>query len=423
MNFIIRTVFCVSVVAISLGCGEKQSVIEDKPFQAGAASNPVSPAAGAFIAGDKKNRQFTGVHDDIYVKASVFSDGDKALAIVVIDCIGMLHTDIQKIRARAAELITQIELPAQHIMISSTHTHSGPDVVGIWGPDQMTTGKDPAYMTTLIESAAQTIKKAADRLQPVTARYGTSETGEAWVENICEPELLDRTVSTIQFRNDADETIVTLTNFACHPTIMDAQSSEVSSDYVAGFYRKMGETLQGEHLFLQGAIGGWIQPKKIERTFKAADARGVSVADAALAALEKGTDFNHYDIALASQKLTLPLANEGFKTLAQIGVLDKSFGETVESEVAWFKIGPAQFATHPGETSPMYSHQTRELMSGDVEMVMGLGLDALGYILKPEYFGEQQFPHAEYLCGMSTGPETGPRMMEGLTGIIPVAGE
>jgi hypothetical protein len=78
-----------------------------------------------------RKRQFTGIHDDIYVKASVFSDGDKALAIVDIGCIGMLYTDIQKIRARAAELITQIELPAQHIMISSTHTHSGPDVVGI----------------------------------------------------------------------------------------------------------------------------------------------------------------------------------------------------------------------------------------------------------------------------------------------------
>jgi len=77
----------------------------------------------------------------------------------------------------------------------------------------MTTGKDSAYMTILIESAAQTIKKAADRLQSVTARYGTSETGEAWVENICEIELLDRTVSIIQFRIQKENDVYTCLSY------------------------------------------------------------------------------------------------------------------------------------------------------------------------------------------------------------------
>jgi hypothetical protein len=42
-------------------------------------------------------------------------------------------------------------------------------------------------------------------------------------------------------------------------------------------------------------------------------------------------------------------------------------------------------------------------------MVMGLSMDALGYILKPDYFKEgNEIPHSPYLTGMSIGPQTMP---------------
>jgi len=37
----------------------------------------------------------------------------------------------------------------------------------------------------------------------------------------------------------------------------------------------------------------------------------------------------------------------------------------------------------------------------------------LGYILKPEFFDpSNKIPHSEYLCSMSTGKETAPKVMQ-----------
>jgi hypothetical protein len=387
---------------------------------AGAASAPVSPLPGTYIAGDAKNRKFSGVHDDVFAKAVVLSDGEEALAIVTVDCIGLLAPDIGEIRRRASSRVGLKSLAPERIIISSTHTHSGPDVVGIWGPDDTTSGRDEAYMALLVETVARQILDASSKLEGVAMRYGETEAGHAWVENICEPELLDRKLTTVLFSNASGETVASLTNFACHPTYMDAQSDLVSSDYVAGFYQAMSSVHAGEHLFLQGAIGGWVQPNKDVRTFEAAARRGAELAAASLRSLDKGKTAARPKIEFANKRIDVPLENPGFQALAQLGILSLGADGFVHTEVAWCKIGPVQLATHPGESSPAHALKTRLLMSGEVEMVLGLGLDAIGYILTPPYYEEDsKMKYAAYLTRMSVGPKIGPMMMTALGEIIP----
>lgn len=413
--------FALPVVALIAGVLDAPA--QGRGLYAGAASTTVSPAPGAFIAGDARNRKFAGTHDDLFVKAAVISDGAQDIALVAVDCIGLVRQDIEAIRQRGAALAGRASLPPERIVVASTHTHCGPDVVGIWGPDETTSGKDPAYMDGLIQTAAEQIARACGALRPATARCGTSSSPLAWVQNICEPGLLDPTLTVLQFRDEGGDSIVTLTNFACHPTVMDGITDQVSSDYVAGFYRAMGEAAGGEHLFLQGAIGGWVQPDKTGRSFALADQYGASVAARAMEALAGATEIAEGEIAFSRKTFTVPLANEGFRALAAAGVIDLPATDRIETEVAWFRVGPVQFATHPGETSPAYSQQTRALMGTGPIFVLGLTLDALGYILKPEYFDEGGYPHGEYLTGMSVGPQTGPAMMDALRAIIPKSNE
>jgi hypothetical protein len=92
----------------------------------------------------------------------------------------------------------------------------------------------------------------------------------------------------------------------------------------------------------------------------------------------------------------------------------------VETEVAAFHIGSAWFVTHPGETSPYYGLETKKLMPGSgPKFVLGLGMDALGYILKPAFFNSKPpLPHAPYLTGMSVGPQSGPLLMQGIQSLF-----
>jgi Neutral/alkaline non-lysosomal ceramidase, N-terminal len=390
----------------------------DSKLFVGAAAASINPPMGAYIAGDKQDRHFTSISDSLYAKAVVVYDGNTALAVVTVDCIGLLYPAVNEIRQRAAELVKNIPLPASHIVVSSTHTHSGPDVVGIWGKDYTQSGVDDAYMEQLVKTAAQQVVMAAQRLQPVTMQSAASEFGEGFVQNICKEEI-DRSVTVLQFVGGKGQSVASFTNFACHPTYLDAKYSTVSADYVGAFYQTMDAKLGGTNLFLQGAIGGWVQPEGDKGTYEMAQQRGNELAAVVMAALGKPKQEEQTAVRIKTMPFSLPLENEGWRQLSALGTIKRKFGDTVETELVWFAIGNAQFATHPGETAPWHGLETKNMMKTDgPKFVLGLGMDALGYILKPEYFDDPNLPHAPYLTSMSVGKQAGPVMIEGLRKLI-----
>lgn len=386
-----------------------------QPFRAGAAQQAINPSIPSFIAGHSKNRSFTGIKDSLFVKVVVISTPRTSLAILTYDCIGMLYPHLERIRQRIASMGNKA--PVDHIVMSSTHSHAGPDVVGLWGPDLMHSGVDSSYMEKVLDVTVEQILKAAGNSVPVKLVYGQGQHAFSWVKNISEPEELDRTVTVLQLINQKGKSVATLTNFACHPTFVDAVHSEVSSDYPAGFYRAMDKQWGGVNLFLQGAIGGWVQPEGEPQTFEQAYRRGNELAQLTTQLLRKPIKVKGEQIQFRSATIEMPVKNMGFIQLAQAGVIKRAIDTTVTTEIAMFRIGNAVFATHPGETVPAMSISTRALMQTDGPgFVMGLSMDALGYIVKPYFFDpNRKVPHAEYLCSMSVGPEASKVVMETLS--------
>ena len=401
---IIRIVIYGLISCFFISCKNNVST-ELGPFQVGYAHQIITPTDTAFIAGHSHNRIFNGVNDDIYVKAAVISNGDDKLAILTFDCIGLLHPQLMEIRQVVRDRIP--DFPEQNIVMTSTHTHSGPDVVGLWGKNLTHSGVDPEYMDSLIERSARAIIQANENLVSCSADYAISEHGHDWVYNISEPDELDRSVNILRFSNQG-KNVLTMTNFACHPTFLDAVNDKVSSDYVGGYYKRMNETQGGGNLFIQGSIGGWVQPEHEEKTPKQAFFRGEELADNVIQSLEQGIPLKGNDINIKTSQFVMPLENPGFLMLSKAGVIDRDFSDSVGTEVAYFEIGNASFATHPGETVPELSKRTKALMQNDgPKFIVGLGMDALGYILKPYFFDEERkVPHSGYLCSVSVGPQT-----------------
>lgn len=383
-------------------------------FEAGASQAAVNPDIPSFIAGHSQNRTFNALHDSLFVKVVVVGDGKKKLAIITYDCIGMLYPHLESIRKRMTAMGSNVFI--DNIIMSSTHTHAGPDVVGLWGPDLMHSGVDKKYMQKVVDITIKQILNALRNMEPVTAVFGTAAHNFTWVHNISEPDELDRSVTSIMFRNKKGKSVATMTNFACHPTFLDAVHTSISADYPAGFYQAMDQEYGGINLFLQGSIGGWVQPEGERQTFERAYYRGKELAATTIAMLTRPSKIKGNDLTFASSIIDLPVNNTGFIQLSKAGVIDRNIDTTVKTEIAWFTIGNAVFATHPGETVPAMSIATKELMHTDgPKFVLGLSMDALGYILKPYFFDQsRKIPHAEYLCGMSLGPETSRHVMETL---------
>jgi hypothetical protein len=394
-------------------------------LKAGASEAAINPPLGSYIAGHSHNRKFTGIHDSLYAKAVVVENGNDAVAILTLDCIGLMYPQLQTIRQKISAIIDHKSFDASHIVLSSTHTHAGPDVVGLWGPDMMHSGVDTEYIQFLTEVAAAQVVKAWNSRQSVTTDYAVTTHGDAWVQNISEPAELDRSVTVLRFRNSNGNVVASLTNFACHPTFVDAVHDKISADYVGGLYSKLNEKWGGVNLFLQGAIGGWVQPENEPKTFEQATFRGEELGERVIASFQHAKTLSHNTIRFQSKIFEMPVENQGFKQLAAAGVIARPMKEGVNTEIAVFSIGNAWFATHPGETVPAMSLATKAMMPKGVPVfVLGLGMDALGYIVKPYFFDPQRkIPHAEYLCSMSTGKGASTVVMNVISDLIKKASE
>ncbi|HOA53460.1 MAG TPA: hypothetical protein PKI05_14500, partial [Thermogutta sp.] len=92
-------------------------------IQVGTAAVVITPPLGTPMAGYYSARGSEGVIDDLYVKAMVLDDGQTRVALVSCDLIGIPANVV----AAAREKITAAtSLPGEHVLISSSHTHTGP---------------------------------------------------------------------------------------------------------------------------------------------------------------------------------------------------------------------------------------------------------------------------------------------------------
>ena len=376
-------------------------------FMVGAAQRNINPDRDSlYMAGGDPDRPFIDVHDTLFVKAVHVSNDAEDVTILSFDCIGLLLPTLEEIRREVTAALPGFHVA--HIVMGSTHTHSGPDVVGIWGHDHAHSGVNEAHMRKIVRQAADAIVDAYRNRQPAALEFAKGTHGEDWVKNISEPGEVDRDLTVLRFRNAKRKNIATITNFACHPTIMDDARPSASADYVWGYYQRLDSLQGGVNMFLQGSIGGWIQPEDVPSGFDNAYYYGSRLGAQALSLLshaEKNTDGS---IRFRSTPVVFPLKNPMFKMAADMGLIKRRFDSSVRSEIAYFTIGAASFATHPGETVPELGKLTKAMMKGrGPKVVIGLGQDALGYILKPYFFDpSRKIPHSEYLTGMSVGPET-----------------
>ncbi len=96
-------------------------------FRAGASAVVITPALGTPMAGYYSPRGAEGVHDDLYAKAIVLESGGTRVALVSLDLITTPRDLVEDARA-AIEKATSI--PGAAVMISATHTHTGPLLAG-----------------------------------------------------------------------------------------------------------------------------------------------------------------------------------------------------------------------------------------------------------------------------------------------------
>ena len=101
------------------------------PLSVGTAEADITPTNAQYLAGFGINRKSTSVHSRLKARAMVLVMGEQRFAIVGLDNLGLLREDADWIKRGL------YGFKNGNVLLCSSHTHSAPDLVGMWGPASM----------------------------------------------------------------------------------------------------------------------------------------------------------------------------------------------------------------------------------------------------------------------------------------------
>lgn len=435
-------------------------------LRAGFARAKINPDFGnsklpIYLAGFRQNRKATAIHDDLWAVACVLDDGRTRLGIVALDAIGFFHDDVISVRQRLAK-----EWKLDYTIICSTHNHSTPDLLGLWGPNYLRTGVDKHYRQQVIETAAKVLGEAVAELRPVQVAFHEIKTPTAGlVADLRKPEVFDPDIRVMHFTDPTNGmTVGTVVGWADHPETVWSKGTEITADF-PGYLRDALENgvqhsgaileagIGGTHVYINGAVGGLMStPPSVtvhdpylkqdfkEPTHEKARALGRQIAWRVLTRLD-GQSTNppiqsstNPVISVRARTIEIPLANKGYLFAPLMGLIDRGHvrWKWLRTEVALVTIGDASIACIPGEIypelvnggiekapggdypiEPLEVPPIREMMPGKIKFVFGLANDEIGYIIpksewdrkKPYLYGATKKPYGEI---NSCGPEVAP---------------
>lgn len=151
-----RTIFFTLLVWCATGPAEEVKA-ESGQLRAGASAVDVSPKQFPVSLRSGKAMDKSAIHDPLHARAIVLNDGKTVVAIAVLDALGAPATMLLEAKQIASK---RTGIPVEHMLISSTHTHSAPPSDRMKGAPA-----DVAYRDVLIQGLAQAISEAFEKQQ------------------------------------------------------------------------------------------------------------------------------------------------------------------------------------------------------------------------------------------------------------------
>ena len=415
----------------------------------GIAESNYTPEVGLDMAGNYRGDDYAsrGVHDSLYAKAIVASNekGEKA-ALLTVDICYIPKESIDMMRGYIASNTT---IEPGNIMITSTHTHSGP--VG-----QLDAPKAKEYLS----KAADAVIKADKNLKATVLSIGRSSedrvshnrrlrckdgtTHMCWEKFepgfVIEPwGPIDPELITMSIAQEGKPTGV-LVNFACHATTLTGNNWLYTADY-PGYLAEAIRRVKGNDyipMFFNGCSGNVTQVDYrigFPDTYQECQRIGYILGVSALEAIKNEKPISS-DVVVVSREM-VPVKHititdeqyawaqavlekvkrEGMPPLQADGIPDAQYAkdwvemrqnqDKIDSlEVMVVRIGDAAFVGLPGEMFTEFGLEIKAKSPCRNTMVMGLTNDERGYFPTKVSFTQGPKGFTPMITGYETTPGT-----------------
>ena len=304
---IITVVFIVFAIVVVTGC----STTKAPKIKVGVGEAVITPRMDDVPMRGYGARNSTGVHDDLYARSLVIESADGTSVVLMTLALCNLRVEyMEQIRSGVSE---KTGIPEENIIISCTHTHSGPYV--------RRAGEE--YQSFLIE---RSVASAADAWNNrVPARIGVGSTRVMGL-GMNDRRMLhgglhpDPEVGIIKVEDANGKLMGVAFNYGCHPSTLDLHNLKFTEDWpyysITGLKESLGEDIwvayyqsaQGDvkvgytaELSAVGADMGGI------RSFWYAEYKGRLIVDPVLTVLDSIATSGNPEIEVTMHTIDLPL--------------------------------------------------------------------------------------------------------------------
>lgn len=229
-------------------------------LQAGAAKILITPQTPIPMSGyGGRKDPFKGVHDDIYARAVVVSDGVNKAAIISAEVIGFSHSfweDCTKLISK------ETGIPQEYIFLSAVHNHGGP-VLNVYNE-----GESPAVVAYIKETKLKLVEvtaTAVKNLAPATIGAGKGECkmninrrandGQGGISLGMNPYgPCDHEVGVVRINDASGKLISVMVNWPCHGVVLGPRNYLITGDWPGAAATYLEKTL-GEDVITPLIIG------------------------------------------------------------------------------------------------------------------------------------------------------------------------
>ncbi|NLL83752.1 MAG: hypothetical protein GX230_05850 [Lentisphaerae bacterium] len=403
-------------------------------LQAGTGVVDITPLKPMFLVGyPHVDRISQGAHDPLYATALCLKSGGTSLILVSVDILFIEKSTAARCRAAISEATG---VPVENIVITATHTHSGPVTFEYlsMSADPVLPKPDPEYMTQF--EAGITVAATTAWRDTKAALLATTT---AYVEGVgcnrLSPEAVRDPAAGILYVVDAAERkpLAVLMAYAMHPTVLHEDSLLVSSDFPHFTRAVIKKNFPGATVLYHTAPGGNLSPRYHVKgqTFAEAERLGARLGEIVCEALSKleAAAFESAPVLGAASKLVdlpvrkfpavgeserlLTAAVETFERLKREGaahgpvrtaecvvfgaeervVLSRTQDEgglapwlarALPAEVQALRIGETNVVALPGELFVEYGLEVKRRLSGQTVVFSLANGELQGYIVTPE---------------------------------------
>jgi hypothetical protein len=201
-------------------------------LEAGAATTEITPRSSQFLYGYPfVPRYSTGVHDPLLSSALYLSDNRTRVIFVANDIIWIGKASVARIRKRISTLTS---VPSHNIMITATHTHSGPKTVELLidEGDPVVPKTDAEYVHFMEEKIISAATEAVRRARPVEVGLSTANGSGIGTNRRNSKGPADPEVPLLLVRSVPDRKyLACMVVYSMHPTVLHEDSTLISADF------------------------------------------------------------------------------------------------------------------------------------------------------------------------------------------------